>query len=77
MAQISVDTLHGEDVIFVVNIENMFPWKNDILIFLTTPASQFVFAKLNLTFDRNTIFLVDGLSCINRVNSIVHFALPF
>ncbi len=48
-----------------------------VLIFLATPASQFVFAKLTLTFDGNTILFVNGLSCINRVNSVVHFALPF
>lgn len=32
MAQISIDTLHGEGVIFVVNIEDMFPRKDDIQI---------------------------------------------
>jgi len=28
MAQISIDTLHGEGVIFVVNIEDMLPRKD-------------------------------------------------
>ena len=32
MAQISIDTLHGEGVIFVVNIEDMLPRKDDIQI---------------------------------------------
>ena len=32
MVQISIETLHSKGVIFVVNIENMFPWKNDIQI---------------------------------------------
>ena len=30
MAQISIDTLRSEGVIFVVNIEDMFPRKDDI-----------------------------------------------
>ena len=32
MVQISIDTLHGEGVIFVVDIEDMFPWKDNIQI---------------------------------------------
>ena len=32
MAQISIDTLHGEGVIFVVNIEDMLPRKDNIQI---------------------------------------------
>ena len=46
-------------------------------VFLILPAAstpQFIFAKLNLTFDRNTILFVNGLSCINRVNSVVQVA---
>ena len=32
MAQISIDTLHCEGIVFVVDIEDMLTWKNDIQI---------------------------------------------
>lgn len=32
MAQISVDTFHREGVLFVVDIEDMFPWKDHVQI---------------------------------------------
>lgn len=32
MAQIGIDTLHGEGVIFIVNIEDMLPRKDDVQI---------------------------------------------
>ena len=41
MAQISIDTLHGEGVIFVVNIEDMLPRKDDIQI-ISGSAENFV-----------------------------------
>ncbi len=43
--------------------------------FFITNVFQFVFAKLNLAFNADVVFLVHRLPCINRIDSIVHVLL--
>ncbi|EQI88642.1 hypothetical protein QQM_1613 [Clostridioides difficile P2] len=48
-----------------------------VCVFLTVPAFQFVFAKLNLAFNGNAVLFVYRLPCIDRVYPVIHFVAPF
>lgn len=55
----------------------IFPAVAFVCVLFTITGFQFVFAKLDLAFNRNAVLLVYRLSCINRVYSIVHASLLF
>src|SRR5699024_161026 len=48
-----------------------------VCVFLTVPAFQFVFAKLNLAFNGNAVLFVYRLPCIDRVYPVIHFVTSF